>query len=85
MHVHTIHMGCYFTLHPHAATDVDSWNKQDSVHKMCFKIQNELDIEGDLQILSKKKKKNQDFVFLLILIIITRLIIEFSSSLNRQL
>ena len=84
MHVHTLHMGGCFTLHPHAATDVNSWNKPDSVHKMCFKIQNELDIEGDLQILSKKEK-NQDFVFLLILIIITRLITEFSSLLNRQL
>jgi len=26
---------------------------------MCFKIQNELDIEGDIQILSKKKKKSR--------------------------
>ena len=85
MHVHTLHMGCCFTLHSHAATDVDSWNKPDSVHKMCFKIQNEIDIDGDLQILYKKKKKIQDFVFLLILIIITRLITEFSSLLNRQL
>jgi len=57
MNVHTLHMGGYFTLHPHAATDVDSWNKPDSVHKMCFKIQNEIDIDGDLQILYKKKKK----------------------------
>jgi len=56
MHVHTLHMGGSFTLHPHAATDVDSWNRPDSVHKMCFKFQNELDIERDLQILSKKKK-----------------------------
>ena len=56
MNVHTLHMGGCFTLHPHAATDADSWNKPDSVHKMCFKIQNELDIDGDLQILSKKKK-----------------------------
>ena len=56
MHVHTLHMGGCFTLHPHAATDVDSWNRPDSVHKMCFKIQNVLEIEGGLQILSKKKK-----------------------------
>jgi len=58
-HVHTLHMGGCFTLHPHAATDVDLWNRPDSVHKMCFKIQNVLDIVGDLQILSKKKKKSR--------------------------
>ena len=59
MHVHSLHMGGCFTLHPHAATDVDSWNRPDSVHKMCFKIQNVLDIEGGLQILSKKKKNSR--------------------------